>query len=139
MHIQLFSEEYREQVIQLWQACQLIVSWNNPHKDIDRKLQVNPELFLLGIIEGELVATVMGAYEGHLGWANYLAVSESHRKRGLGRKMMAELESRLTVIGSPKINLQVRETNSSVIDFYESLGYSNDHVVGLGKRLLFDD
>ncbi|BFM51375.1 GNAT family acetyltransferase [Marinomonas sp. THO17] len=139
MQIQEFSEEFREQVIQLWQACQLTAPWNDPNKDIDRKLLVNPELFLLGVLDDELVATVMGGYEGHRGWANYLAVKQRYRKHGFGRQMMTELEARLTAIGCPKINLQVRDANLQVIAFYEALGYGNDHVVGLGKRLIKDD
>ncbi|MCP4297212.1 MAG: acetyltransferase GCN5, partial [Proteobacteria bacterium] len=41
--------------------------------------------------------------------------------------------------GCPKINLQVRETNTDVISFYEASGYGIDNVVGLGKRLEKDD
>lgn len=51
---------------------------------------------------------------------------------------MKEIELLLHGKGCPKINLQVRETNSKVIAFYESLGYGNDKVVGLGKRLEID-
>ncbi len=51
---------------------------------------------------------------------------------------MAEVEHRLHAVGCPEINLQVRTSNEAVIRFYESLGYGNDNVVGLGKRLAED-
>ncbi|MFP4031586.1 MAG: hypothetical protein ACLFTV_08505 [Desulfococcaceae bacterium] len=70
MKIMEFCEEYREDVIALYKEANLVVPWNDPSKDIDRKLEVNPELFLVGVLENELIATVIGGYEGHLGWIN---------------------------------------------------------------------
>eukprot|EP00903_Cladosiphon_okamuranus_P004397 g4395.t1 len=86
-------------------------------------------------LENELVASVMGGYEGHRGWINYLAVKPAEQGNGYGRRMMEAIEERIRAKGCPKINLQVRATNSEVIAFYEAIGYGNDNVVGLGKRL----
>ena len=95
-------------------------------------------MFLVGEIDGRVVATVMGGYEGHRGWINYLAVDPGMRRRGLGRMMMERVEEMLRAIGCPKVNLQVRESNLEVIRFYEKIGYSSDHVIGLGKKLVVD-
>ena len=81
----------------------------------------------------------MGGYEGHRGWINYLAVDPAHRRKGYGRRIMQEVERRIRVKGCPKINLQVRATNDAVIKFYQSLGYADDKVIGLGKRLEEDE
>ena len=124
-----------ESLVQLWQDCGLVKPWNDPHKDIARKLAVDPELLLVALLEDELVATVMVGYEGHRGWINYLAVSPAQRRSGLGRLMMAAAEQRLLDRGCPKINLQVRSSNREVIAFYQALGYAVDDVVGMGKRL----
>jgi ribosomal protein S18 acetylase RimI-like enzyme len=138
MNIRAFSNTDAAAVIALWEGCGLVVPQNDPLADIERKLQVNPELFLVGEHMGKLIASVMGGYEGHRGWINYLAVEPAERGKGYGRVMMAEVELRLQGIGCPKINLQVRASNQAVIEFYESLGYGNDNVVGLGKRLAED-
>ena len=122
-------------IIRLWKRCDLTRSWNNPHLDIARKLKVNPELFLVGEIEGQVVASVMGGYEGHRGWINYLAVDPDWQGQGYGRAMMEAVETRLRALGCPKINLQVRTSNVDVIAFYEHIGYRMDDVVGMGKRL----
>lgn len=135
MKIREFQDCDKDQVIKLWNDCELIVPQNDPEKDIDRKIKVNPELFLVGELDSEIVASVMGGYEGHRGWVNYLSVKPGKRNLGLGKEIMREIESRLKKKGCPKINLQVRSTNTKVIAFYESLGYSNDNVVGLGKRI----
>lgn len=138
MHIRPFIEQDRQAVIELWQDCGLVVPWNDPNKDIDRKLKVGADLFLIGEGYGRIIATLMGGYEGHRGWANYLAVQPSLRRQGLAQQMMAALEERLLTLGCPKINLQVRETNTEVLAFYQALGYSVDASVSLGKRLESD-
>lgn len=52
--------------------------------------------------------------------------------------MMAAVENKIRGLGCPKINLQVRESNTEVIQFYQAMGYDDDRVVGLGKRLALD-
>ena len=126
-------------VIDLWRRCGLVVSHNNPHKDIVRKMKVGPDLFRVGEFEGRIVGTVMAGYEGHRGWINYLAVDPEHRKRGFGRQLMEDAERLLRAEGCPKINLQVRRTNSGVLAFYAAIGYLEDNVVSLGKRLEPDE
>jgi ribosomal protein S18 acetylase RimI-like enzyme len=135
MHIRPFQPEDESAVVALWRRCGLVRPANDPHKDIQRKLKVRPDLFLVGLDEGRIVACVMAGYEGHRGWLNYLAVTPQQQRRGLGRKIVAEAERLLQKEGCPKINLQVRTTNREVIEFYRRLGYSLDDNVSLGKRL----
>ena len=139
MEIRPFNRDDEAAVISLWDQCELLRPWNDPKKDIERKLQVRPDLFLVGIVDGQIVATAMVGYEGHRGWINYLAVSPAYQRRGFGREIMAAAETRLRECGCPKINLQVRTSNQHVIDFYRSVGYQMDDVVSLGKRLEVDD
>ncbi len=138
MNIREFREQDRKAVISLWRRCGLLVPWNHPDLDIDRKLQVQGELFLVGVIEDSVVAVAMGGYEGHRGWINYLAVDPGMRRKGLGRMMMERIEAGLRDMGCPKINMQVRESNLDIIRFYEKIGYSSDHVIGFGKKLVED-
>ena len=139
MNIKPYHPDNQQAVINLWQACDLVVSWNDPIKDIERKMRVDPDLFLIAELSGEIVATVMGGYEGHRGWINYLAVSPDHQRKGYARAMMQQVEVLIQAKGCPKINLQVRGTNTNVIKFYQAIGYDVENVVGLGKRLIPDD
>lgn len=125
-------------VIELWRRCELIRPWNDPHKDIRRKLTTQAELFLVGVLYGEIVGTAMAGYDGHRGWVNYLAVDPEHRRAGIGRRLMRRAEENLTELGCPKLNLQVRTGNHEVLEFYRRLGYRVDEVVSLGKRLISD-
>lgn len=138
MDIRPFETSDEAVVVALWGRCGLLRPWNDPHKDILRKLRVQPELFLVGLVDGELVATAMAGYDGHRGWVNYLAVDPSCQRRGLGRAMMGEAERRLRAIGCPKINIQIRRGNAGVAEFYSRLGYAEDDVVSFGKRLEHD-
>jgi len=133
--IRPFQPSDEAAVVQLWKDCNLVVPWNDPLRDIRRKLRVQPELFLVGFISAELAATVMAGYEGHRGWLNYLAVAPRLRRQGLGRKMVTEAEARLRQMGCPKINIQVRTSNTEVIEFYRRIGFTLDEVVSMGKRL----
>lgn len=120
----------------LWRECGLVKPWNDPVKDIHRKLRVQRDLFLVGSIGGRLVATMMVGYEGHRGWINYLAVATDFRKQGFGRLLMDEAEARLREMGCPKVSLQIRRSNADVVAFYRAIGYAEDDVVSMGKRLI---
>jgi ribosomal protein S18 acetylase RimI-like enzyme len=138
MRIRPFEETDRDRVIGLWDRCGLLRPWNDPRRDIARKLQVQRELFLVGEMDGQVVAAMMVGYEGHRGWVNYLAVDPELQGRGFGREMMAEAERRLSDLGCPKVQLQVRKENVEALAFYRRLGYTEDAVVNMGKRLIRD-
>jgi len=138
MDIRCFVETDTAAVITLWQACELTRSWNDPAKDIVRKLGVQPELFLIGEVAGRLMASAMAGYDGHRGWVNYLAVHPDFRRQGHGEVLMRHVEQALLTMGCPKLNLQVRSSNAGVLGFYRALGYLQDDVVSLGKRLIPD-
>lgn len=125
-------------VIALWQRCELTRPWNDPSQDIARKLTVQPELFLVGEDQGRVVATAMAGFDGHRGWVNYLAVSPDQQQQGRGRQLMQAVEQALMAMGCPKINLQVRAGNAKALAFYEALGYGQDELVSMGKRLISD-
>lgn len=136
--IRAFAEPDRAAVVDLWRRCGLTRPWNDPDRDIDRKLTVQPELFLVGEEDRAVVATVMAGFDGHRGWINYLAVDPDRRGAGRGGALVAEVERLLLERGCPKVNLQVRSSNPEALAFYAALGYASDEVVSLGKRLVQD-
>jgi len=138
MRIRAFEPGDEAAIVTLWQECGLTRPWNDPRKDIARKLTEQPDLFLVGTIGDEVIASAMVGFDGHRGWVYYLAVAERHRRHSLGRALMQEAERLLIERGCPKLNLQVRSTNAGVIEFYRKLGYVPDETVSLGKRLIHD-
>ena len=139
MQVRAFTPADTEAVVQLWQDCELTRPWNDPHKDIARKLSVSPGLFWVGChVDGQIIASIMVGYDGHRGWINYLAVHPAHQRRGHARQLVQRAEQTLSELGCPKLNLQVRAGNEAVLAFYEKLGYADDRTLSLGKRLISD-
>lgn len=143
--IRVFHPADEPAAVALWGACGLLRPWNDPHKDIARKLAEQPELFLVAVLPAaqsgdteRLIGTVMAGYDGHRGWVYYLAVDPAWQHHGLGRLLMQRVEADLLARGCPKINLMVRAENTAVLDFYARLGFSADASVSLGKRLIPD-
>jgi ribosomal protein S18 acetylase RimI-like enzyme len=137
--VRAFQPSDEASVIELWRRCDLLRPWNDPHKDIARKIKVRPDLFLVGELDGAIVATAMAGYDGHRGWINYLGVDPDHRRAGLARQIMSEAERLLRKEGCSKINLQVRSSNAQAIEFYRQIGFAIDDVVSMGKRLESDE
>ena len=116
----------------------MVRNWNNPNFDIQRKLNFQKELFFVGLLNDEIIATAMFGYDGHRGWLNYFAVLPNFQKRGFGKKLMTFGEMALIEKGCPKLNLQIRNDNTKAINFYQKVGYREDAAVSFGKRLIED-
>jgi ribosomal protein S18 acetylase RimI-like enzyme len=139
LDIRTYRPDDEAAVIRLWRQCGLVVPWNNPRADIARKFADSPELFFVGDSAGAAIATCMAGYDGHRGWIYYLAVAESSQRQGVASRMVEHAEIELRKRGCPKIDLMVRNSNDSVIAFYKSIGYDDDPVVVLSKRLVEDE
>lgn len=138
MEIRVFRQDDFEEVITLWERCDLLRPWNDPEMDIERKLNHDPDLFLVAEVGGEVVGSVMGGYDGHRGSAYYLGVHPDYRGRGIANALISRLEKKLVARGCPKIQLMVREDNDTVIEMYEKLSYEIQNITSLGKRLIED-
>jgi len=136
IEIRPYVESDEAAVVALWrEVYPNPPAWNHPETDIQRKLAVQRELFLVATLDAELVGTVMAGYDGHRGWVYYLVVNPRRRRQGIGAALMRAVEERLARLGCPKLNLQVRATNSQVVAFYEKLGYEVAARISMGKRL----
>lgn len=139
MKIVTYTDAWQQDLIDLWQACGLTRPWNDPAKDIQRKLTDNMGQLALMLDGDKLVASVMVGFDGHRGSVFYLAVLPAYQGRGCGKQLMQYCEEYLLQLGCPKLNLCVRDTNVKVLEFYQALGYEPDPVVLMGKRLIPDN
>jgi ribosomal protein S18 acetylase RimI-like enzyme len=131
-----FASADRAQVVALWsEVFADDPPWNDPAAMIERKLRVQPELFLVAHEDLQVVGTVLAGFDGVRGWIHHLAVSAAHRRQGIATSLMHAAEEGLLQMGCPKVNLQVRATNNQVIAFYRSMGYEVEERASLGKRL----
>jgi ribosomal protein S18 acetylase RimI-like enzyme len=136
VQVRLYNDADERAVIALWQE---VLPDNAPHNDpamaIRRKRAVRDDLFFVATLDGAVVGTVMGGYDGHRGWVYALAVKPEHQRRGIGSALLRRLEEALAARGCLKVNLQVRASNAGVIAFYTKLGYDVEERVSMGKRL----
>ncbi|MBV8538608.1 MAG: GNAT family acetyltransferase [Alphaproteobacteria bacterium] len=116
--------EDEAEVIELWRACDLVVSYNDPAADFRFARAGACSDVLVGEDEkGRISGSVMVGHDGHRGWLYYVASSPATRGSGIGRQMVKAAEEWLRQKGVLKAQLMVRETNTEVVSFYERLGY----------------
>lgn len=136
MIVRAFADPDEQAVIKLWnEVSQSDAPHNNPALAIRQKLAVERDLFLVAEVDGAVVGTVMGGYDGHRGWVYAVAVSSRYRRRGIATALVRQLEADLAERGCLKINLQVRVSNTGVVPFYEKLGFCVENLISMGKRL----
>ena len=136
--LRLYLKSDLDAVIALWELCNLIRPWNNPEIDIFRKLAQQDRLFLFAVKDDQLIASVMGGYDGHRGWGNDLAVHPDFQRNGIAAALIQPLEKRLIALGCPILQWFIRQDNNDVQNFDEQLGNEEIDVICLGKRLIPD-
>jgi ribosomal protein S18 acetylase RimI-like enzyme len=125
----------RDPVVALWHAAGLTRPWNDPAADFDRAL-ANPTSAILVARDGQmLVGSVMVGFDGHRGWAYYLASDPRRLRCGIGRALMAAAESWLQTHGCQRVRLMVRGDNLDARGFYNAIGYGDQDVVTMGRTL----
>ena len=131
-----YRDEHFAAVEALWQeAFPNDAAWNKASVAIPEKMRFQPDLLLVAHEDPLVVGSVMAGYEGHRGWISRIAVLKSHRHKRIGHALLAEAERRLAALGCIKINLQVVETNSAVVRFYEEAGYEIEARISMSRRL----
>ena len=91
--------------------------------EIQKKLQRDPDLFLVAEANGKMVGTVIGGFDGRRGLVYHLAVDKTFRKHGIGSLLMDEVERRLKAKGCLKCYLMVTAENENAMRFYEARGW----------------
>ncbi len=131
-----FRPDDANSLVDLWQeVLPSPHAWNQPRSVLHRKLAQSDDLVIVAEQDGAVVGAVIAGYDGIRGWIYNLAVLADHRRCGIGRQLLREAESALTALGCPKVNLQVRPTNSQVVSFYQRCGYVIEDRTSLAKPL----
>jgi ribosomal protein S18 acetylase RimI-like enzyme len=134
MTLRAYCPEDESAVLDLWQLCGLISpdSRSVAQADIERKRHMQPERFLVGTLDDELIATAMAGYDGHRGHLYYVAVHPDHRHQGHGRRIVTRAAELLRELGCARVTLYVGNDNLAVMGFYERLGFERNDVVSMG-------
>jgi ribosomal protein S18 acetylase RimI-like enzyme len=132
-----YPEDYPA-VYQLWSSAGpgIQLRRSDQPEEIDKKMQRDPDLFLIAEVDDRIVGSVLGGFDGRRGIMYHLAVSKSHRGLGIGERLMRELENRLRAKGCIRYYLLVTKDNQEAIGFYEKRGWSRLELFAYGKDLL---
>jgi ribosomal protein S18 acetylase RimI-like enzyme len=103
--------------------------------EIQKKIQRDPDLFLVAEIEAKIVGAVLGGFDGRRGMIYHLAVKEDLRKQGIAAQLMDELENRLQAKGCIRSYLLVTSDNFEAIRFYEAHNWKRMELLTYGKDL----
>lgn len=111
--------------LRLWESsgAGVRVGPSDTPEEIEKKLQRDPDLFLVAELGGEMIGTVIGGFDGRRGTVYHLAVASAHRRRGTASQLMEELERRLRGKGCIRAYLVVRPDNNDAMKYYETIGW----------------
>ncbi|TFH28314.1 MAG: GNAT family N-acetyltransferase [Promethearchaeota archaeon] len=125
MNIRPYHPSDYSQVYQLWELGHLSLGSSDTFTNIERFAQMNPSFFLVGEVDDQLMAVVMGAFDGRRGYVHHLSVhpDPKYRRHGYATMLMQELHHRFQNHGVEKVHLFVERTNSAVMAFYTHLGW----------------
>lgn len=140
MEIRIFRQSDYEEVITLWERCDLNEFTGDPELDIERKLQCGADLFLVAEVTGEVVGTIMGGYDGIRGTAVYLAVHPEYRGRGIANALVSRLEKKLIARGCGRLELLLNEEFDAATCMFEKMLYEEEQPTRLiySKKLSHD-
>ena len=129
-------EEF-EKITQLWKSAGpgIHLSASDSLEEIQKKQLHDPDLFLIAEVEGKIIGTVLGGFDGRRGIVYHLAVSVKYRRKGIGEALMTELESRLKEKGCIRSYLLVTKENKNSLEFYLKRGWSNMDLLVMGKNI----
>src|SRR5208337_104973 len=136
MRIREFQLSDYEKVVGLWRESGIILRPGDERGGIELKLQRDPDLFLVAEDDQQILGVVLGAWDGRRGWINHLAVRSGHRRSGVGKSLVRELERRLIGKGALKVNAQIYKSNRVSVEFFKSLNYEvHSDLIMVGRNL----
>jgi ribosomal protein S18 acetylase RimI-like enzyme len=117
-------------VLTLWQKSGVTPpSVTDSIEGLTRLMSEPGGILLVAIIDGQIVGSVMGGWDGWRGNIYRLAVTPEYRRRGIARRLVAEIGSALFAKGATRLSALVEREHRWAIDFWESLrdlGYEYD-------------
>lgn len=136
MRVRLFNESDYDYVYSLWRSCNIELGTSDSREEILKFIEKNPETSLVGEVDGLIIGSILGGFDGRRGLIHHLAVDPSYQEKGYGRKLINSLEENFKRMGVVKISFWVKTNNIGVKDFYTKLGYKKrDDIITMSKVL----
>jgi ribosomal protein S18 acetylase RimI-like enzyme len=123
MKIEEYTMDDYQNIVNLWKKAGINVGSSDTKEELQKMLDRNPNLCLIGKLNKKVIAVVLGGYDGRRGYVHHLAVDPDYQHKGYGRELMDELISRFKIMLVHKIHLFIESYNLPVVEFYKKLGW----------------
>jgi ribosomal protein S18 acetylase RimI-like enzyme len=124
LKVRTFEKGDYQKVRTLWIDSGLEIRPGDDPEGIARKMKRDRELFLVAEEDGEIIGSVMGAWDGRRGWIYHLGVRPNRHRMGVATHLIKELEARMKKAGIPKVNALIYPWNAVSVEFFTSAGYA---------------
>ena len=137
--IRLMVIEDYSKIIKLWKETDGIGinEYDDSKKNIKKFLERNPKTcFIAENRKNEIIGTIMGGNDGRRGLIYHLMITSEYRKKGIGKKLLENVEKRFKKDGIRRIYLLVIKKNKIGNKFWENNEYEiRDFVLLRSKSL----
>jgi ribosomal protein S18 acetylase RimI-like enzyme len=130
-----YTTEDCEAVRALWVRAGLELRPSDTKEELEKKLQRDPELFVVAEEDGLIVGAAIGAFDGRRGFVYHLAVDPERQGEGIGRMIMEYIATRLRELGAIRLLLLVDEENENAQEFYRQIGFQSNRMYVMSKTL----
>jgi ribosomal protein S18 acetylase RimI-like enzyme len=117
-------------VLQMWQAAGVTPqSVSDSIEGLTRLVREPAASLLVATIDGQIVGSVIGGWDGWRGNIYRLAVTPEHRRKGIARQLVVEITKELFAKGATRLSALVEHEHQWAMDFWDSLsdlGYERD-------------
>jgi ribosomal protein S18 acetylase RimI-like enzyme len=115
-----------ESVLELWRQADATPGVTDTTHDLRRAIVESHAHILLAESGGQIVGSIIGTFDGWRGNIYRLAVHPDHRRQGVARALLAEVERKLTEQGTKRITALVEKEHPLAMSFWEAVGYRVD-------------
>src|SRR5215469_871921 len=119
--------EDADPVLELWRQADATPSVTDTGGDFQRAVDNGAANVLVAEVNGRIIGSIIGTFDGWRGNIYRMAVHPSYRRRGIARALVAEVEKRLGQQGAKRITALVEKDHAWATDFWEAVGYGRDH------------
>jgi ribosomal protein S18 acetylase RimI-like enzyme len=113
-------------VLELWRQADATPGVTDTADDLRRAIADTPAHVLVAQVGGRLVGSIIGTFDGWRGNIYRLAVHPDHRRQGVARALVADVEKMLSEEGAKRITALVEKAHPWAMSFWEAVGYGVD-------------
>ena len=113
-------------VLELWRQADATPGVTDTADDLRRAIAESPAHVLVAEVGGRVIGSIIGTFDGWRGNIYRLAAHPDHRRQGVPRALVAEVERRLTRQGARRITALVEKDHPWAMNFWEAVGYRVD-------------